>query len=157
MTPTETTTILRQFIERCVDCQFDDPRRVMEAIDAAVEMIGRLEAAESDALEQARLNGMGSEREAALMAKLEKVEKERDALRTELNEIRYGVAVAHDTIKALRAKIEAMERQEPVAWTTKLALDLGKDALGFHVSTQNLWGEKGVPLYTLPGAKGEEN
>lgn len=35
---------------------------------------------------------------------------ERDELRTELNEIRYGVAVAHDTIKALRAKIERMER-----------------------------------------------
>ena len=39
------------------------------------------EAAESECLEQARLNGMGSEREAALMAKLEAAEKERDALR----------------------------------------------------------------------------
>ena len=45
MTPTETTTILRQFNERCRDCQFDDPHRVMEAIDAAVEMI---DAAEED-------------------------------------------------------------------------------------------------------------
>ena len=43
----------------------------------------RLEAAEADALEQARLNGMGGEREAALMAKLEAAEKERDALRAE--------------------------------------------------------------------------
>lgn len=39
MTPAETTAILRQFNERCRDCQFDDPHRVMEAIDAAVEMI----------------------------------------------------------------------------------------------------------------------
>ena len=40
-----------------------------------LELLGRLEDAESDALEQARLNGMGSEREAALMAKLEAAEK----------------------------------------------------------------------------------
>ena len=39
------------------------------------------ETAESDALEQARLNGAGSEREAALMAKLKAMEKERDSLR----------------------------------------------------------------------------
>ena len=38
-------------------------------------LLDRLEAAESEALEQARLNGMGSEREAALMAKLEAAEK----------------------------------------------------------------------------------
>ena len=52
----------------------------------------RLEAAESDALEQARLNGVGGEREAALIAKLEAAEKERDTL---------------------LARIEAMEKQEP--------------------------------------------
>lgn len=45
MTPAETTAILRQFNERCRDCQFDDPHRVMEAIDAAVEII---ESAEED-------------------------------------------------------------------------------------------------------------
>lgn len=53
---------------------------------------------------------------------------------------------------ALRAKIEAMERQEPVAWTTKLALRHGANVLGFDACAGNLWGEKGVPLYTLPGA-----
>ena len=42
MTPTETATILRQFNERCRDCQFDDPHRVMEAIDAAIKMIERM-------------------------------------------------------------------------------------------------------------------
>ena len=46
----------------------------------------------------------------------EEIEKERDELRAELKEVRYGVAVAHDTIKALRAKIEAMEKQEPAAF-----------------------------------------
>ena len=42
MTPTETAAILRQFIQRCVDCQFDDPHRVMEATEAAIEMIERM-------------------------------------------------------------------------------------------------------------------
>lgn len=39
MTPAETVAILRQFNERCKDCQFNDMYRVMEAIDAAIEMI----------------------------------------------------------------------------------------------------------------------
>jgi len=78
---------------------------------AITELLDRLEAAESDGLEQARLLGMSGEREAALLSKLEAAEKERDELRAELNEIRYGVAVAHDTIKALRADLEK-ERKE---------------------------------------------
>ena len=45
MTPIEVTTILRQFNERCKDCQFEDPHRVMEAVDAAVEMIERMDGA----------------------------------------------------------------------------------------------------------------
>jgi len=39
----------------------------------------KIEEAESDALEQARLNGMGSEREAALMAKLEAAQEIKNA------------------------------------------------------------------------------
>lgn len=54
---------------------------VSEPLQGAVKaLIDRLEAAESEALEQARLNGMGGERELALMAKLEAAEKERDDL-----------------------------------------------------------------------------
>ena len=63
--------------------------------EEVAELLDRLEASEADALEQARLNGMGAEREMALMAKLEAAEKERDTL---------------------RARIEAMENQKPVAW-----------------------------------------
>ena len=99
--------------------------------DEVLELLDRLEEAESDALEQARLNGMGSEREAALMAKLEAAEKERDAL---------------------RARIEAMEKQEPVAiveswangsYSRNYKLRWLKDA------------DKGAGLYLAPGAKGE--
>ena len=83
-----------------------------EAADASVvsELLDRLEEAESDALEQARLNGMGSEREAALMAKLEAAEKtKRDWLRANapggwIDDLR----VEHD---ALRAKIGRMEKR----------------------------------------------
>lgn len=50
MTPTETATILRQFNEwrrGAETIEQPDPREIGEAIDAAVEMIERLELAES--------------------------------------------------------------------------------------------------------------
>ena len=53
-----------------------DARFIAAANPATItEILDRLEDAESDALEQARLNGMGASREAALMAKLEAAEK----------------------------------------------------------------------------------
>ena len=72
-----------------------------------IEIINRLEAAESDALEQARLNGMGASREAALMAKLEAAEKS-DA---------ESIAMyrkARDERDAMRARIEAMEEERTI-------------------------------------------
>ena len=54
-----------------------DARFIAAANPATVsELLDRLEPAESDCLEQARLNGMGASREAALMAKLEAAEKD---------------------------------------------------------------------------------
>ena len=47
--------------------------------------------------------------DAESLAMYRKARDERDALRVELNEIRYWTAVAHDTIKALNARIEAAE------------------------------------------------
>lgn len=163
---------------------------------AVSELLDRLEAAESDGLEQARLNGMGSEREAALIAKLEAAEKEReswkglaqqfgnelDTVRVELETERMRlvacgvVALANtpDSAKQaremrpeywsascgdvarmvdenikLRAKVKAMEQQEPVGKFIQ------------HPSN-GIWEQDGYgdnpdarPLYTLPGAKGE--
>ena len=100
---------LRRYSRKIGHPAGDVPSVMLAAAEEIERLAARLEATESEALEQARLNGTGSEREAALMAKLEAAEKERDALRVELNETRYGVAVAHDTIKALRSKIEAAE------------------------------------------------
>ena len=50
MTPTETAAKLRQFNDwrRGADIPQPDPREISEAIDAAVEMIERLEAAEKE-------------------------------------------------------------------------------------------------------------
>ena len=53
---------------------------------AMIELLDRLEAAENDALEQARLNGIGAEKELALMAKLEAAAKERDTYKAAYNE-----------------------------------------------------------------------
>lgn len=183
---------------------------------AISELLDSLEAAESDALEQARLNGMGSEREAALMAKLEAAEKERDALRAlvvmrfdldyppqftqghDLHELTEPVTAEHcrwfvaeierlrtdcDALRAkietaendaahqkafaasavrvaegwerkcreLRAKIEAMEQQEPVGWL-RLYAD-GSSSEDF-TDLPDVF-ERQRPLYALPGAKGE--
>ena len=150
MTPTEAATILRQFNEwrrGDEDIPQFDPREIGEAIDAAIAMIYRLEAAESDALEQARLNGMGASREASLMAKLEAAEKS-DA---------ESIAMyrkARDERDELRAKIEAMEKQEPYCWTS--APPTGHFCR--YKSEVERWVSNGwnvVPLYLAPGAKGE--
>ena len=134
-----------------------------------LELLDRLEAAESDALEQARLNGMGASREAALMVKLEAAEKEVAHIKeVEFPRKARAVAVGWETKcarleqerDALRAKIEATERQEPVAWMLNCQT-LGGDT-GWMLSwTQSgagmcnrLSGEENErKLYTIPGAQ----
>ena len=115
------------------------------------ELLDRLERAEFKCLEQARLNGMGSEREAALMAKLEAAEKERDALSAELSKqqaltdaAQHIAEVAQSRANQLQAKIEHMENQEPVAWA---------DAFGEPFRNQCEIDGVASPLYALPGAQ----
>ena len=124
---------------------------------AISELLDRLEAAESDGLEQARLNGMGGEREAALLSKLEAAEKERDALRAELEKERkehsYTLHAAEAEAKQvdrLRAKVESMEKQEPVATTAATHKPGEVGYCTFHKETPF-----GSTLYALPGAKGD--
>ena len=99
-----------------------------DAADEIERLRASLEEAEAECFEQARLNGMGSEREAALMAKLEMSERELERERMRL--AACGVAAlgyfngcakeytsaSLDDVLSLRAKIEAVEAQEPVAW-----------------------------------------
>ena len=97
---------------------------VSEPLQGAVKaLIDRLEAAESDGLEQARLNGIGAEKELALMAKLEAAEKE---------------------IRLLRAKVETMEKQEPVGCVESLFDD--------YVIIYNNY-DRTAPVYLAPGAQ----
>ena len=141
MPPAEVAAILRQFNEwrrGDEDIPQFDPREIGEAIDAAIAMIDRLEAMEKDiALKERIIDSLGSE--------LNAVSNERDTL---------------------RAKIEAMERQEPVAfalysgWARKavylseieaceqrdrrqLTADLGGSLEAYRVA----------PLYLAPGAQ----
>ena len=125
-------------------------------------LIDRLEAAESARRDDYQ-NWMTSlDRNAELLAKLEAAEKdvalkERviDALGSELN------AVANERDE-LRAKIVAMEKQEPVAWMLNCPT-LGGDTGWILSWTQSgaglcnrLSGEENEKkLYALPGAKGE--
>lgn len=178
MTPTETAAILRQFNEwrrGDEDIPQPDPREIGEAIDAAIAMIDRLEAAESDALEQARLNGAGASREAALMAKLEAAEKDialKERIIDSLGSTLNAVANERD---ALRARIEEMEKQEPFDADSdafrsafEASLKAGnwpatRQGDGYRSpSTQIAWRiafstVNRMKLYLAPGAKGEGN
>ena len=192
---------------------------------AMQEIIYRLKAAEKDRDVLRDRLALESQENGALRDSVDRACEERDELRTELKEVQHGVAVAHDTIKALRArieaaekevvhikevefprkaravavgwdtkcvrleqertideqriadlmaelnrvghendelraKIEAMERQEPVAWLHESRRD--SDVVTSAV--KHVWGKAAVgsmaaysiPLYALPGAKGEE-
>lgn len=82
--------------------------------DTIIELLDRLEDAESDALEQARLNDMGSEREAALIAKLEAAEKERDELRAKNHQyemrLRKILEAPEDTMSNSKALAEIIRQ-----------------------------------------------
>jgi hypothetical protein len=187
VTPTKTVAILRRLAndwrkeEKQLCEQFGEEiiprsmraRRIKDTkvLDAAIAMIDRLEAAESDALEQARLNGVGSEREAALMAKLAAAEtawKVSDKSCYDLTEkvipnLRDQLEAAERERDALRARIEAMERQKPVAWRTfngeggygsRSYADNENYQLGWAARNPNHVGVVEL-LYLAPGAKGE--
>ena len=121
--------------------------------ETVLELLDRLEAAEKDvALKERVIDALGSE--------LNAVANERDALRAAVQHEADCVEAAKAEIVTLRAKIEHMENQEPVAWLhkTRRDSDVVTDAV------KHVWGKAAVgsmaaysiPLYTHPGAKGEE-
>ena len=124
---------------------------------AVLELLDRLEAAENDALEQARLNGIGAERELALMAKLEAAAKERDHEKWLWERAEDYSKAVEDQRDVLQAKITEMETQEPVAWLheSRRDSDVVTDAV------KHVWGKAVVgalaaystPLYLSPGAQ----
>jgi|GEM_PF-4462176 hypothetical protein len=106
-----------------------------QAIDAAIEMIERLESAEKE-----RDNANAAAVNIALEA--ERLQCENDAL---------------------RAKITEMEKQEPVAWLDDGTCRAGSDSTALRIVTEatkqdmpaSVAASFSVPLYALPGAKGE--
>jgi hypothetical protein len=130
MTPAETAATLRQFNEwrrGDEDIPQPDPREIGEAINAAIEMIERLESSEKE-----RANANAAAVNIALEA--ERLQCENDAL---------------------RAKIAAIEKQEPVAWARKLGLDVPSFGCvtDLKYRPSNIPESSYIPLYTLPGAQ----
>lgn len=146
------------------------------------ELLDRLDVAESEALEEARLNGMGSEREAALMAKLEAVEKERNDFAQQLVQSEIGkreISEAHDALQVEVGKLKDLEvsrcvkingyivdnarlAEEVERLRTKIAemeqqepycTAIGPGSWTYQISSP---ARPGMALYSLPGAKGEE-
>ena len=128
------------------------------------ELLDRLEAAEADALEQARLNGMGGEREAALMAKLEASESikasYKNAFEISENTIRN---LTEKVIPNIRKKLEAAEKERDelrakiafaVAFPESSRVELVHDLDDlFEDLTYEAHDVR--KLYLTPGAKGE--
>ena len=80
MTPTETAAILRQYNQwrrgnLGPGMPQPDPREIGEAIDAAIEMIERLEAAEKSDAESLAMYRKARDDRDALRAKIEAIEK----------------------------------------------------------------------------------
>ena len=90
-----------------------------------------------------------------LLDRLEVAEKERGALRTELADLRSSMAFRTSLIgrieaerDTLRAKVAAMEKQEPIGEMREIS----------HLNWELCWFRSvpfGAKLFTSPGAKGE--
>lgn len=148
-----------------------DAAFIAAANPAAVsELLDRLEEAESDCVEQALLLGMGSSREAALMAKLEAAEKEAAYIKeVEFPRRVAAVAVGWKTKcarleqerDALLARAEEMEKQEPTMWANSsniISAKINKERRSVgdqHTCSETKTAYHDAPLYALPGAKGE--
>ena len=95
-----------------------------------------------------------------LLDRIEAAEKEHDALRAEVeswkglaaqfskeaDKAKTHLAFAKDELNHLRTKVEAMEKQEPVAWMSSRNGFIVKD---------NKNTDYNLPLIHAPGAKGE--
>ena len=92
-----------------------------------------------------------------ILDRLEAAEKERDVLRLAVRHEADCVDAAKVEIEALHAKIEEMRRQEPVAY---LSLSSARMLESGVIASGVVWNcrdkaASDIPLYALPGAKGE--
>ena len=141
MSPAEAAAFLRRYNEwRRTDDRYGmpypDPRVIGEAIDAAIEMIERLEAAEKDiARKEKVIDALGSG--------LNAVAKERDELRAKIAEMEQQAPARLVTATAYRWRYRGA-----VMWQYgELTEETARLAKEHNHEVQ--------PLYALPGAKGE--
>ena len=93
-----------------------DAKFIAAANPAAInELLDRLEAAESDGIEQARMNGMGASREAALMAKLEAAERDRATFIMEIGNLCTKVEALREQLSKQRSLSQAAQHLAEVA------------------------------------------
>lgn len=72
--------------------------------------------------------------------------------REELRQLRDELAQYKNERDALRAKIEAMEKQEPVAW---MCSDKALIQMGYKKFSDRCEGEWNIPVFAgIPGAQG---
>ena len=121
---------------------------VIEEAKLAAEFIAglfaRIEQLESDiALKERIIDALG--------VTLTAVVNERDALRTALQHETDCLEAAKEKIDALCARIEEMEKQEPIGTTGGMPGTTGFTMACFHADKVPI----GSKLYALPGAKGE--
>ena len=134
-----------------------DSRLLEKAADEIERLAAKLESAEKDiALKERVIDSIGSTLNAAA--------NERDALRTELADLRRSMTFRTSLIGRieaerdnLRAKIEAMERQEPVAWLheTRRDHDVVTDDVKrvWEKAVVGALADYSIPLYLAPGAQ----
>ena len=109
MTPAETTAILRQFNEwrrGDEDVPQPDPREIGEAIDAAVEMIERLEAAEKEVESWKGLSKQFGNEADALRAKIGRMEKRLRLILEEPENTLSNSKAMREMIKQARLALE---------------------------------------------------
>lgn len=108
---------------------------------ATTELLDRLEAAEED-----RSN---------FIVEMGKLCAQCDALRAENAGLVDDINLLRDNNTALRARIEEMEKQEPVAWVRKLGLDLPSVGCvtDLKYRPSDIPESSYIPLYLAPGAQ----
>lgn len=108
-------------------CKRHDCKRVRAEMRAVVERVqAERDAALAECNEQARLNGMGAEREARLMAEVERLRKlvqEQDALREDvdaLQSVAAALMAERDTLAKDAARYRWLAADHSLAWEEEI-------------------------------------
>jgi predicted RNase H-like nuclease (RuvC/YqgF family) len=182
MTTTKTATILQQFNEwrRTPGIGWREgptSKEITAAIDAAVVMIERLEAAEKEVTHikevefprkvcavtvgwETKCARLEQERE-TLQAKVEAMENERTIDEQRIADLMAELNRVGQENEELHAKIADMERQKPAMWanssniiSARISTERGSNG-DQHTCSETKTAYHDTPLYLAPGAKGE--